>query len=1104
MNNKIFTFFLLLVLTTIKIEIYSQEKLNYSASYDILIKAVDLRGKGETDEAIKLFEQIYEGDSLFFKYALPEKMIAYFYNNDYDNVIELGDKYWNFRHKLPTEFYLLYGSSLDEIEEYDKAQNMYSEILKEFPMNYSLWYNYGVSLSLAGKHKKAYDIFKKTLLVNPLYDRVHHSLGLYAVNEKQTTKAIMAFGMYLILSGEKRDNFDQLSYADIISRSKYWTEEDFKGSNKLELEGNQEFSFIDQLIHNYIALEKKYKVKSKLSYPFVKQSALVFDQLNQIDVDENNIWHNNYVNFYIDLNKNKKFAGYSYYISKHIRNEKLAKIVKKNYKAAEDFRIWAIKNIYNRNDLIEVDFGDFGKGRIKRSNNFYVYIFGDFDYNSTLNILTGSVKYYDLSGRKYSEGNYDNDGKQTGKWKYYYPNGNLKEISYFDKGEYIDSSYVYLDNGLLRFATFYKNYKLNGDANIYTNGILDYITTFTDGEIKNGKYRYFYPIGTLKSEYPFVNGKGEGEYTKYFDSGEIEIKRNYLNGELEGLNKVYYRNGQISEESTYKNGLLEGPFTTYYENGQIKSKGKYLKDNKVGEIMYYFENGKTDAVENFDETGKENGTSVSFSEDGWKISEHVYKNGELTEYSFYDKDGKIISEDKRKSGNLKYKAYYENGNISVEGQYNKKGKNGKWKYYETNACLTDIYEYKDDLIVGEFKKLYPNGKTETTYLFDENGNSNGYYQDFYRNGNLYAQGYINNGNVDGPWEYYYRNGSLNKKMFYINGENEGFSYIYNVLGKLSSAQFFEKDLLKFTIYYDTAGMPLDTVFETPGKRTVEIKFCEQCPIFLKAEVFNNIYHGNKTYYYPDGNIASSGEMFNDEEHGLWKGFYANGEKRFEGNYEYGEKTGEWIYYNYDGSLDYKINYKNDKKHGAYVLYDNDGKIKRKAYYKDDNLHGEALYYIDGKNDHSRIYVDGVFVSYSYKKSNKTITKNINNETGEILIFWNNGKLARSFTLKNGWLEGKYLKYYENGNLEYEQEYINDWATGPFKTYYTNGNIREECVYVNGYIDGVYKKYFQNGKLNEICIYKTGEKYGKRTIYSAKGNLINKWIYFNNEIIEIEK
>jgi tetratricopeptide (TPR) repeat protein len=259
--------FIIIIATLIFNVSMSQEKIEYSPSKKNIENGYKLLELGRYEKALSSFELVYEGDSLFWNYALHERMKCLHLLKRDEEAKQLGDKYWNFRHKLPTEFYLMYGTVLDFMEEYDEAHAMYESILQEFPMNYSIWYNYGVSLSLAGNHEKAYEAFKTTVQINPFYYRVHYAIALYCLNEKQTSKALMAFSMYLILSVENGDNSSQLAYADYIARAKYWADEDYKGSYNLTLDGNSDYTATDQLVHNYISLNSKYKTKSKLSYP---------------------------------------------------------------------------------------------------------------------------------------------------------------------------------------------------------------------------------------------------------------------------------------------------------------------------------------------------------------------------------------------------------------------------------------------------------------------------------------------------------------------------------------------------------------------------------------------------------------------------------------------------------------------------------------------------------------------------------------------------------------------------------------------------------------------------------------------------------------------
>lgn len=1103
--NKIFRFFTITFLVTaIMSGAFAQDKISYSSSYDLIVKAYEYKEQGNYEEAVKYFEQVYEGDSLFFDYALHERMACYHALEQDAKAKELGDKYWYFRHKQPTEFYLIYGTVLDYLKEYDKAQLMYKSILEEYPMNYSLWYNYGISLLLSGKHEEAYNAFKTTVQVNPFYEKAHYYLGLYATYEKQTSKAIMAFAMYMILSTNNGNNFSQLGYVDYIAKSKYWQDEGFSGSNNLKLDGNDGFGTIDQLVHNYIATTDKYKTKSQVKYPFVKQSHLVFSQLEDLKIDEDNFWNKYYVTFFRKMMEDNQYPGYTYYISTYIENEDISKIVIKNKKTAVAFYNWAMQTLTEMHNKADIDFFEVKNANVYRDPDYHsVFLIGDFDFDYENTKAVGDVEIYNLSGRKSGEGKLNENGLREGKWSEYFPSGYLKEKAIYKNGEYIDSTFAYFDNGLLKYALYVNPDGKTGVWKSYQNGVLYSSVEFKNMNIRHGLFQEFHPGGDLKSEYHFIDGLSEGEYKNWYDSGELESVGTYKADKPEGEEMSYYRNGQIMYKMNYKDGLAEGEYISYFENGNINTKGSFIKGKKTGEWISFYESGNKNDVVNFDLDGKENGIYEQFTEDGRKLADYVYTKGEISEYRFYDKNGEVLSEGKRKAGDFYYKSFYENGNIDKEGKFGKKDKNGLWKSYDINGSLVSEEQYLNGVNVDTFKRYFRSGELETIYKFNKEGGIDGYYADYFRNGNLYCQGYFNNGESDGPWVYYYPDKTVNTEMFLHNGLKEGFETSYTVAGLPYQSGFYEDDLLMFTIYYDTAGLALDTVFETPGKRSLELRYCKTCGVYMTVDVYNNNYNGNQVFYYPDGTISSKGLFFNGNRNGKWESYYEDGVAASTGSYKYGEKNGEWITYYKNGKISNKTNYEDGEENGESIDYEEDGSIAVIGNFKKGEKDGEFSYFIGGKLDHKRIYKNDQWISYSYTKGGKTIIIELTNETADIEIYWNNGQLARKMSVKNGWFQGPYNCYYENGNPESELFYVNNWSEGEQKRYYPNRQLRSVGNYENDNLEGIYKEYYQNGILKEESNCKNGEYHGNFYNYDEDGNLIKTLVFNNGQIVDVK-
>ena len=176
-------------------------------------------------------------------------------------------------------------------------------------------------------------------------------------------------------------------------------------------------------------------------------------------------------------------------------------------------------------------------------------------------------------------------------------------------------------------------------------------------------------------------------------------------------------------------------------------------------------------------------------------------------------------------------------------------------------------------------------------------------------------------------------------------------------------------------------------------------------------------------------------------------------------------------------------------------------ISKVSDYYEGVLNGEVVYYIDGKYEHTRYYDHGKWTSYSYKIGGEVITKNVENATAEVETYWDNGKLARKFSIENGWVQGNYVSYYENGQLRNDVVYVNDWRQGEDIWYFPNGNIKYSGVRLNDNFSGTVEYFSRNGNIKERMTFKDGDLTGLNYKYNEKGELIKTIYYYNgNEVL----
>ena len=78
--------------------------------------------------------------------------------------------------------------------------------------------------------------------------------------------------------------------------------------------------------------------------------------------------------------------------------------------------------------------------------------------------------------------------------------------------------------------------------------------------------------------------------------------------------------------------------------------------------------------------------------------------------------------------------------------------------------------------------------------YNLNGDKNGYWEEYYDNGNLWYKGSYVNGSPDGYWEFYWYDGNLSSKGSYVNGNRTGY-WEFHSDGKLERKGYYEDGYL---------------------------------------------------------------------------------------------------------------------------------------------------------------------------------------------------------------------------------------------------------------------------------------------------------------------
>jgi|HubBroStandDraft_2_1064218.scaffolds.fasta_scaffold137598_2 antitoxin component YwqK of YwqJK toxin-antitoxin module len=84
----------------------------------------------------------------------------------------------------------------------------------------------------------------------------------------------------------------------------------------------------------------------------------------------------------------------------------------------------------------------------------------------------------------------------------------------------------------------------------YPNGVIKERSFYVGGR-RRGECQYFYPNGRLWSDEYFINGILDGSTTNYFDNGQKRYEGTFTKGKPSGIWKIYDNTGKLTRTIDY-------------------------------------------------------------------------------------------------------------------------------------------------------------------------------------------------------------------------------------------------------------------------------------------------------------------------------------------------------------------------------------------------------------------------------------------------------------------------------------------------------------------------------------------------------------------------
>lgn len=1085
---------------------YSQKGKNvkFINSGQYIEKGIEKFSEAQWQEAEKLFAAVPFGDSLYYiaQYELAytyEKQLRF--NEAYEVLFRLLEA--NDERLAISSVYTELANCYSEDNRLDKAIAIYDSALVLFPFNNQLHFNKGIVYQKKQEYDSAMHCFEKSILCNPLHQTSHYQLGLSYIKQGYYIPGILALNYAAMIAPKSNVALTSLQVLlELYSVGLDYFNEDnaFKMSSVME-QRNEKYKKTETLLNTGFALNKRYKLKTKINHILTRQNQFVFENL-LYDSTSYYIEEQLYMPFFMSMVKDKKTYDVFCHLllmGTDVEEEKVSEKAKKMEKEIQSIWEQSLK-------LLNATIAD-GIGMENKENYSY-------EYNNKFNLIAygpyslaekkqrleeGKWIVLDNQGYVLREGNYVK-GKGHGQWKEFDMYGNVVQ-EYSMKNDTVEGEvYVYFERDkkdttkLLSMFVSIQNGTINGIRTIYNrSGFLTEKANWANN-LYNGEYLSYYPQGMLKYKSFYKEGDLLGISSEYYSNGDLKSEIQFEEKEKVGKAQYFFPGGKIATEGNVMNNFAIGEWKSYYYSGNVYYISNYNNEGKeTGLWVDYAHDGKIETEMNY-ENGKKHGEE-NFYYNGKLMYRNIYKNGVLTDINTFYPDGKIrekitavnkIFVAKIYSNDPSHDYLYKQVSYKSNGE-----KHGKFITYAPNGKVVSEVNYKDNLKEGTSINYYPNGKI-MDYVEYKEDNYHGLSLRYHENDSLAEEGsYINNQKT-GAWYTYYMNGNIQSLEVY-NNETTLYECEYFMDGKKSSEMFYKYGLLEKYVFYNENNEVIKTLSFENGNgiqhnyylngniestcNLVAGKLQDTCIWFsfegryLNKMVYHDgMYSGlfkkfhpinqNKIEFQlnyilnqPDGKMlfhAENGNMLADYKyeygilHGPVKKYFNNGKLCMEGNYVSGVREGIFTFYAPDGkTITYKLMYINDQ----IIAY---------AYVGQDNVLA----------DFKPIGKDKVVITSYYspnKKSNEVTFENGLRQEVEY-TYYSNGKLfEESETLDNN-VHGKYKSWNEEGQLKVDQNYYYGFLHGKSITYYNNGNVYEEANYVYDKFHGTLKRYDKNGKL----------------------------------------
>jgi antitoxin component YwqK of YwqJK toxin-antitoxin module len=1065
---------------------YGTHVLTEVANMDRQKQAADILGKLAT---------VPPADSVYERVIL-ERLIVDMGRDSISAALAHSDEGIREQGKMEWLFHYERAICLARLKRFDEAEAYVDSCALRYPGNASFATLKTLVATERGDHQRAVTYAKEAVARFPAHAEAHAALGQMARAEGHIAQAAMCFSMALCLHRGGASDTHNLNTLDQMLNGTLENQ-----PIGVDLGKADDFSEIDLLLRNKVAMAKAYGVKPDLSYAACRQTHLLFTWLTKHS-SGTGFWSEFYVPIFKEMMDQNLFEGFIYNALMSADNEPVRAIGQKNRSKVDAFEV-KFNPIFmdhvqtypepNGGPAVQHWYGNDGRIRSFGAGN----LAGD--------RISGPWTYFHKNGLPSSQGVLDANGKRTGAWTDFHENGRKKSTVVYDGGVEDGLYLSYHPNGVMNDSlSLIKGVPIGAYARRDATGTLLMRKQFTEGKA-TGPAVTMFSCNAVKDSYSMVNNLAEGSVSSFYPDGAKQFEGVYAKGQRNGRQFFYYHNGNKESEDTYLAGTLDGPFKKWWPDGTLKESGNRTQGKLSGPDSTWDANGNLASCGQYDNKGRTIGTHRSY-DDGHLYMELEYTNDLLVNYKYLDRKGQVLGEGHRKQGKFQFEEIDPQGKLRSKGTYLDEGsKDGTWTHYAEDGTVTRTQEFDKGKLKGIDRTFFLNGKPKEEGTCSD-GERTGPFTEYFINGKPRFIGWSVNGQLDGSYRHYLPDGTLIEDEYYVNGDRDGWQRYFDHSGRLSSMVRVSNGIEAEKFRYGADGRLLQHWTMPSGYFLLE-EVLPSGARLNRIEVINGVFHGKATWFYPDGSVQCEGRFLNGKRDGQWTWYRPDGGKDSELAYAYGDLVGIERNWYVSGELYNERYYTNGQLNGSSKTWWPNGTLRSEVPMRNGMAQGTLKNYAsNGDLQLVRFYDQDRLTGYACPKPGGGLGDTVQVGTGvvEVKGTYADGKPSRTMRYRNGELDGAYLTYHPNGKVEEQEEYEVGKSLGEDKETWPDGNPRLVRTYDNGILHGSYKVYARNGVVLDERTYRYGDMDGERLIRNSQGKLLATLTYVDGVAVSLKR